>query len=395
MSLEHSADGQAPLVIVGSGLAGYTVAREVRKLDARRRIVMMTHNDGAAYSKPMLSNALALKKNAADLVNSDAAAMSAQLDVSILANRVVGHIHAADREVESLGERLPYSQLVLALGADPRRPPLAGAAADDVLCVNDLRDYARFREALSGCRSVAILGAGLIGVEFANDLAAAGYTVSLLDPALAPLSRLLPRQAGDAFARGLGRQGIRLLLGSVATQIEYAGLAYRLHLADGTWIEADLVVSAIGLAPRTGLARAAGIAVAQGICTDSYCRTSAPEVFALGDCAEIEGKVQPYVLPIMHAARALAATLCGKPTPVRFPVMPVSVKTPAMPAVVAPAPAGADHWSIEVWPDEKGEAVQALCSERESGRVLGFSLLGKAVAAKGELVRRMETPPPT
>lgn len=390
MSLPHATDDNAPLVILGSGLAGYTVAREVRKLDRERHIVLITQDDGAAYSKPMLSNALAQKKDAAALVNFEATAMAMQLNATILTHRVVGSIHTADREIETLGTRMRYSQLVLALGADPKRPRLAGTAAANVLCVNDLCDYARFRHALALSRSVAILGAGLIGVEFANDLAAAGYDVSLLDPAPAPLSRLLPQQVGAAFASGLRRQGVRLFLGSVATHIDHAGLAYRLTLADRSSIEADLVISAIGLAPRVALARAAGIDVGQGICTDSFCRTSAPDVFALGDCAEIDGKVQPYVLPIMHAARALAATLCGTSTPVRFPVMPVSVKTPAVPAVVAPAPDGADHWSVEAWPNAHSEGLRALCTEQESGRVLGFSLLGEAVAGRADLVRQME-----
>ncbi|MCY1225829.1 Rubredoxin-NAD(+) reductase [compost metagenome] len=149
-------------------------------------------------------------------------------------------------------------------------------------------------------------------------------------------------------------------------------------------------MSAIGLAPRVGLARAAGLQVAQGIVTDGYCSTSAPDVYALGDCAEVEGKVRPYVLPIMHAARALAATLCGEPTLVRFPVMPITVKTPAIPVVVAPAPAEAGNWVIETSPDADGDALHALCVDPGDGSLLGFSLMGSATKKKAELVRQME-----
>lgn len=379
-----------PLVIVGTGLAGYTVAREVRKLDRQRPIVLISQDDGTAYSKPMLSNALAQGKSAAALANFDAGAMAQQLDATVLTHRVVGQIHVDAHAVEFQGQRLGYSQLVLALGADPRQPSLPGAAASEILSINDLRDYTRYRQKLETCRSVAILGAGLIGVEFANDLAVAGFGVSLIDPAAAPLARLLPTEAGDALARTLSRHGVAMHLGNLVTEMDYAGLGYRLRLASGITIDADLVVSAIGLAPRVALARAAGLQVGQGIVTDAHCRTSAPDVFALGDCAEHDGKVQPYVLPIMHAARALAATLCGRPTPVRFPVMPVTVKTPAIPVVVAPAPADADNWTVDIWHEPEGESLRALCVDPGNGRVLGFSLLGAATARKNDLVRVME-----
>ncbi|MGO4326401.1 FAD-dependent oxidoreductase [Cupriavidus sp. 2TAF22] len=149
-------------------------------------------------------------------------------------------------------------------------------------------------------------------------------------------------------------------------------------------------MSAIGLAPRTALARAAGIDTGQGIRTDACCRTSAPDVYALGDCAEIEGKVQPYVLPITHAARALARTLCGEPTPVVFPVMPVSVKTPAVPAVVAAPPPGSGDWLVEQAAGPVDESLRALCTDAASGQLVGFSLLGSAVQERAALTRRME-----
>ncbi|MGO4326400.1 MULTISPECIES: FAD-dependent oxidoreductase [unclassified Cupriavidus] len=173
----------------------------------------------------MLSNALALKKAPAALANFDAAAMARQLGATVRTHQVVGRIRAEAHAVESHGTALEYSRLVLAVGADPRRPPLRGTGAADVLCINDLRDYARFRLALANCRSVAILGAGLIGCEFANDLASAGFVVSLIDPAAAPLSRLLPQAAGHVYARGLHRHGVRMLLGRSVSTIEHEGWA--------------------------------------------------------------------------------------------------------------------------------------------------------------------------
>ncbi|RFP08148.1 MULTISPECIES: NAD(P)/FAD-dependent oxidoreductase [unclassified Duganella] len=378
-----------PIIILGTGLAGYTVAREFRKYDSSTPLLFVTQDDGCAYSKPMLSNALSMKKSATALVNFDALAMEKQLNATILTQRSVESIDLLRSEivVSVCSERLRYSQLVMALGAEPRRMVLAGSGAADILSVNDLRDYARFRAALEGCRSVAILGAGLIGCEFANDLAVAGYAVAVIDPAGSPLSRLVPQEMGAAFADGLRRHGVRFHLGRTPVAVELRTEGYQIMLEDGGLIEADLVVSAIGLMPRMGLAKAAGMETGFGIRTDNMCRTSAPGVYALGDCAEIDGRVQPYVLPIMHAARALARTLSGTPTPVAFPVMPVSVKTPALPAVVVAPPDSRGVWTVE---PPLLQSLRAVCRDRDSGRTTGFSLMGsEAIKGKGALLQEM------
>ena len=388
MTAAQQAGKEPPVVIVGTGMAGYTVARELRKLDSTVPIVMISRDDGSFYSKPMLSNALAMKKEPQTLVSFDAMAMAAQLGAWIRVRQKVERILPAEHTLVVDNALVGYGKLVLATGADPRRLRLEGDGAGDVLSINDLDDYARFRSALTPCRSVAILGAGLIGCEFANDLAAAGYAVNLIDPAATPLARLLPQEVGEIFARGLGTGGIRFHPGRSVTRIDRLPDGYRLSFAEGEAITADLVVSAIGLAPRTALAAAAGLEIDQGIRTDAWCRTSAPDIYALGDCAAIDGKVQPYVLPIMHAARALARTLVGEPTRVAFPVMPITVKTPASPAVVV-TPEGEGAWSIETGADAADHAARAVCKDAASERPLGFALLGAAVEGKAALVKAM------
>ncbi|WP_321910957.1 NAD(P)/FAD-dependent oxidoreductase [Paraburkholderia sp. J11-2] len=378
-----------PLVIVGTGLAGYTVAREFRKLDAHTPIVIVSRDDGRFYSKPTLSNALAMKKAPHELASFDAQAMAAQLDARIWTHRHVERIAPDERVVVVDGQRLRYRALVLALGADPRRVPIEGDGAADVLSINDLGDYARFREALASRHSVAILGAGLIGCEFANDLVAAGHPVCLIDPASAPLSRLLPEQAGAVFASALSRAGVDVRLGIGVAAVSRRDPGYRLTLTDGATLEADIVVSAVGLVPRTALASEAGLRVDGGIGADAWCRTSAPHVYALGDCAAIDGRVQPYVLPIMHAARALARTLSGTLTRVDFPVMPVVVKTPAAPAVVATPGMPGGRWSVEVATHESPESVRAICEDAGTKRVTGFALIGGATAHKAALLKQM------
>jgi rubredoxin-NAD+ reductase len=375
---------RAPVVIVGSGLAGYTLARELRKLDREVPLVVVSRDDAAFYSKPMLSNALASGKSAAQLVGSSAAQMAAQLSARVLAKAEVRAIDPAAHAIDIDGETLAYSKLALALGADPIALPLAGDAAGQVLRVNDLADYACFRAAIDGKKRIALLGAGLIGCEFANDLAAAGYAVDVVDPAPRPLGRLLPEVAGDRLQAALEAIGVRFHFGRTARSVAHAGDDLQVELSDGTILRADAVLSAVGLKPRVALASKAGLKVNRGIVTDRYLATSAPDVYALGDCAEVEGHVLPFVLPIMQAARALAKTLAGAPTAVSYPAMPVVVKTAAMPAVVCPPPAIAGGWQVDA--DETG--IEARF-EDEGGALRGFALLGAASAKKNALAARL------
>jgi rubredoxin-NAD+ reductase len=385
-----STDIEDRVVIVGTGMAGYTVARELRKLDRNVPIVLISEDAGDFYSKPTLSNALAMKKAPHELVTFDAGAMRAQLNAGVIAHRKVERIAVDAHEVIINGAPLRYAKLVLALGADARRIPLVGDGAADVLSVNSLDDYVRFRARIEGAKSIALLGAGLIGCEFANDLALAGYDVTLIDPAATPLSRLLPELAGDAFARAFDRHGIRLRLGQSVASVDKRASGYDVTLDNGEVIGADVVLSAIGLAPRTALAAQAGLNIDIGIRTDAWCRTSAPDIYALGDCAAIEGKVQPYVLPIMHAARALARTLAGELTRVDFPVMPVTVKSPAAPTVVVP-PNETGTWRFAPASDDPLDGLAALCEHADDKRALGFALLGAATQGKAALIKAMAT----
>jgi rubredoxin-NAD+ reductase len=371
-----------PIVIVGSGLAGYTVARELRKLDRETPLVVASRDDASFYSKPMLSNAFASGKTPAQLATSSAQQMAEQLGATILAHTEVRAIDAAKHEVALGAGSISYSKLVLAVGADPISVPLEGDAAGEVLQVNDLAGYARFRAALDGKKRVALLGAGLIGCEFANDLAGAGYAVEVIDPAPLPLGRLLPEAAAERLRAALARLGVRWHLGTTARSIVRAPGGLRIELADGASFETDIVLSAIGLRPRTDLAARSGIKVNRGIVTDRFLRTSAPDVYALGDCAEVEGLVLPFVLPIMNAARALAQTLAGTPTRLVYPAMPVVVKTPALPAVVAPPPAIAGSWSVK-----EDDAGMEARYEDERGALKGFALVGAATANRNALAK--------
>ncbi len=375
-----------PILILGTGLAGYTLARELRALDREAPLTLVTADDGAFYSKPMLSTALARGQSPEDLASSDAGAMAERLQARILTHTRVEAIVRGARRLESDRGPLPYGRLVLATGATPIRPPLGGDAAGEVLSVNSLEDYRRFRERLgSGPRRVALIGPGLIGCEFANDLRAAGHQVAVIGPDPWPISTLLPEAAGRDLQQALEAAGVAWHLGTVVESVARAGGGYRLQLADGGTLEADLVLSAVGLRPDTRLAEAAGLEVHRGVVTDRLLRTSDPLIYALGDCAEVEGLNLPFVAPIMQGAKALARTLTGTPTPVRYPPMPVVIKTSLHPVVVAPPPRDA-RGSWQVTRLEGG--VRALF-EGADGRLLGFALTGTAAAEKQALTQRL------
>ncbi len=377
-----------PIVIIGSGLAGYTVLREFRKRDQATPVTLICSDDGHFYSKPNLSNALAARKTAEQLVNTAREKMAADLNAQIMANTRVTAVDTAGKKVRWADGEMAYSKLILALGADPIPHGLAGPGAEKIFAVNDLQDYAAFRAALKPGSKVAILGGGLIGSEFANDLAAAGHKLEVVHLGPWPLERLVPEQVGRALADALAQKGVTWRFGHTAKAIEISGDGVALTLDDGSKVAADIVLSAIGLRSRTQLAASAGLKVNRGIVTDRTLQTSAPDVYAVGDCAEVDGQVLPYVLPLMQQARALAATLAGEKTEVRYPVMPVVVKTPALPLAVLPPALGAEGgWQV----DCNDDGICAL--HLDAGKILqGFALAGKQAAQRTQYAAKVGQP---
>lgn len=377
----------APIVIVGTGLSGYSLAREIRKQDKEARIVMVTADDGFSYSKPMLSTGFTKGKEADELAQASSDTMVEQLNLELRTHTTVTGIDPDAHELVLGDERLGYSKLVLAWGADVIRLSIAGDGHERVFSINDLMDYRAFRKALQGKKRVAIMGAGLIGCEFANDLRNGDIEVDVIAPSDALMPGLLPPRAAQAVRDGLEELGVRFHLETVVEHIAKSGDGVRLSLANGEQLEADLVISAVGLRPRTELASAAGLETNRGIVVNRALETSAADVYALGDCAEVDGHVLLYVLPLMACARALAKTLVDERTEVKYGTMPVMVKTPCCPTAVCPPPASASgNWNVEA----DGQDVRALFKS-DSGEVLGFAVTGRYALEKQALSK--EVPP--
>lgn len=407
-----------PITIIGAGLAGWTTVREFRKLDTTTPVVVITTDNGDFYAKPSLSNAFAQKRTPEQLVSTPAAKMVETLGVTLLAHTQATQIDTAAKTVQVLthgvASTVPYSQLVLATGAQPIRAPVQGNATDRIQVVNSLTDFAAFYKALGAgdlantvagdapsdapsnapsddagkgaAKTVVLVGAGLIGCEFANDLLQAGHQVHIVDPSPRPLAALLPEAAGVALQHALQALGAHWHLGRTVQAVDNAaGTTLAVTLSDGSEVQADAVLSAIGLRADTTLAAAAGLVCERGVVVDAQLQTSAPQVYALGDCAQyaVAGqRTLPYVMPIMNAARALAAGLAGQPTALAFPLMPVTIKTPALPIVVAaPHPATVGNWVADS--EAQGAGVWRFIDAQGVQR--GFVLTGTQTARRMEL----------
>jgi rubredoxin-NAD+ reductase len=413
-----------PIIIIGAGLAGWTTVREFRKLDATTPVVMITADSGDFYAKPTLSNAFAQKKAPDQLVVTPAAKMADTQNVTLLARTKVlsfdPYVKTITTEKEGIQQSLDFSSLVLATGAQPIRIPVVGDAAEQVLSVNSLGDFTSFFEALKLASSrridclksydknsntgnenaasfsakIVIMGVGLIGCEFANDLINAGYQVSVIDPASRPLGVLLPEAASEQLRQSLQDLGVQWHFGTTVQAVndaanqpdKDAASALQVTLANGETISADVVLSAIGLRADTRLAAAAGLACERGIQVDEFLQSSAPHVYALGDSAQYASAgntTLPYVMPIMNAARALAQTLAGSRAELVFPIMPVAVKTPALPLMIAPPKMG----SVGQWTSVEPNVWQF---SNEKNAVNGFVLAGVQTSKRAEMVKLLQ-----
>ena len=335
----------AGIVIIGSGFAARTLVKNIRKLDSHVPLTLIAADGMEEYSKPELSHVISQAQRAEDLIRQTAGDFAEQFNVRLFPYTFVTAIDPHVQVVKSADRSWQYDKLVLATGAKAFVPPLPGR--EMMLTLNSLQEYHACEEQLRAAKRVLIVGAGLIGCELAMDFQRAGKTVTLLDNAASILPALMPPEVSARLQHCLTANGVRLLLAAKLARLEARESGVRAQLDDERSIDADVVVAATGLVPHTALAQAAGLETRRGIVVDATLQTSHPHIFALGDCAEINGQVLPFLQPIQLSAMTLAKNLTGSPAQLTLPPMLVKVKTPLMPLHLAGETSRADlRWRI-------------------------------------------------
>jgi len=322
-----------PIVIVGAGTAGWAVVKAVRALDSERAIVVITGCAGDVYPKPQLSVAMAQGRAADAIVTETGTAAAQRLGVRLMRHAWVTGIDSARQRVRTTRGTVAFSHLVMAMGAAPAALPLDDKSNQLLWRINHLDHYTRFRAALGETpRRVAIIGAGLVGCELADDLAGAGHRVTLIDVADRMLSGLASPDEAAALEEAITAGGTRFIGNARVTRVRKVVSGVALQL-DGEIVEADLAIAATGLKTDARLARSAGIAFDNGFAVDSETmQTSNPAIFALGDCASFAGKTYRFIEPIGRQAAVVAACMLEKEsTGFSLRTVPVRLKSRSMP----------------------------------------------------------------
>lgn len=378
-----------PLVIIGSGLAGYSLLRALRRDGAERPVTVLTRDDGAAYFRADFPAALAAGRAARDLVVARADHMAHRLSARIVTHTTVQALDRASRRVLTDTGEHEYAQLVIATGADPLRPnTLRGSACGQLLTIANLAEYSYFSGAIAGRKRIVVLGGDIAACELAGQLRIAGFDATLFEDAGRLMPGRMPVLCARFVQRALVAAGVRILLENGLQRMDQGRDELNLTTLAGDTLLADVVVAACGTRPRVALAHAAGLGVGpeRGITVDARLNTSDAAVFALGECAEFEGRL--FALPddIEQSAAVLAGVLAGKPLRMRWQPRVRELRFPGCPALLCEPPVVAGEWQERA--DARGVSAQFV---DQHGGLRGFVLLGEAVAARERLLARLVT----
>jgi len=299
-----------PVVIVGAGIGGWYIAEQLRQNGATCPITIVTKDDGDYYYKPNLSISTT-SKSRDDLVIAKGPDRAQLLNVDLRARTQVMGVDRKKKNLLTSKGRIEYAKLVIATGALPFRL-YDRRIQQHIHQLNDLDQYEALTELLSGGnKRVLILGAGLIGSELGEDLAHAGHKVAINDIAPLLLSAVVSEDVSTYIHDLYVKNGIEFLLGTKVSDIAKQDGGLQIQFEDGRTMERDIVISAVGLKPNVELAARAGLDVGRGIKVDDSMRTSDPDIYAIGDCAEHNGQVFSYVEPINRQAAVIADQLYG------------------------------------------------------------------------------------
>ena len=316
-----------PLVIVGNGMAAAKLAEELSKTAlGRYAIAVIGAEPRLAYNRVLLSSVLAGEVASHD-IELKPASWWRDHGVTLKCNTLVTEIDVGRRELKIENEEsVAFSKLVLATGSMPLRLNVPGGELAGVYTFRDSRDTDLMLTLAVKRKRVVVVGGGLLGLEAAYGLAKAGSKVTLLHL----MDRLMERQLdgpGAALLKALvERKGVEVLLNANTARIHGKTSVEAVELADGRMIDAEAVIFAAGIRPNVALAKDGGIAVNRGIVVDDHMQTSAPDIFALGECAEHRGTCYGLVEPAYEQARVLARHLAGREATYQGSVVATNLK---------------------------------------------------------------------
>ena len=274
-----------PIIIVGAGQAGIKAAETLRMKGHDGGIVLIGEEAWPPYQRPPLSKAYLKGELSEDRLFLKADDYFAGANIELMTGARVAAIDPAAHAVTLAGGRtLRYSKLLLSTGTRARTLPLPGAELAGVFTLRGIDDTKRIAAALDTAGSVAIVGGGYIGMEFAAVARAMGKAVTVIEAQDRILKRSVAPEISTFFQDLHAGHGVRLVLGEGVAGIAGADRVAGVDLTSGETVAADLVLVAAGAVPVTELAEAAGLIVQRGIAVDAACRTSAPDVYAAGDC---------------------------------------------------------------------------------------------------------------
>jgi 3-phenylpropionate/trans-cinnamate dioxygenase ferredoxin reductase component len=293
-------------VVVGGGLAGAKSVEELRERGFEGRVVLLGAEAHLPYERPPLSkDYLKSGEKLEDAFVHDEQWYAAH-DVEV---RTGTEVIAIDRDahevVTASGERIPYDRLLLATGSSPRHLSMTGVDLDGVLSLRTIEDSDAIRATFGEGRHLVLIGGGWIGLEVAAAAREAGTDVAVLEALELPLVRVLGTKIAQVFADLHREHGVDLRTEVKVEAVEGTGSASGVRLADGSVLPADAVVVGIGASPNVALAEAAGLAVDNGVTADAVGRTSDPDIFAVGDVANVEHPLLGRRVRVEHWANAL------------------------------------------------------------------------------------------
>jgi nitrite reductase (NADH) large subunit len=308
------------LVVVGNGMAGMRAVEELlARSPDRYDITVIGAEPHPNYNRILLSSVLAGDKNIAEIVINPFDWYDENNIRLVAGDPATAIDRSAGTVTLASGETVAYDKLLLATGSKPLAPPIPGLGLPGVHAFRDIADVEAMVSASGAHRRAVVIGGGLLGLEAAWGLKRRGMSVAVVHLMPTLMERQLDVAAGELLRRELDARGIAFFTNGQTEEILGIDRAEGVILADGREIPADLVVLAIGIRPIIDLSRAAGLDVNRGILVGDDMRTSAPGIYAVGECIEHNGQVFGLVAPIWEQAKVCGARLAGDDEAVYVP----------------------------------------------------------------------------